>query len=164
MHRRIGDTELRDVHLAPYTPSLRAGALTVMASYSSLNGQKVRAAATSAAEVMSAGTPTDGLKTVPSSHMDMTCTHDTWLTDGVHAHTAAALVGQQVHASYELLTNVLRHELGFEGLVVSDYNAVQQCAPSFDEALIACVNAGVDMVSRSRASHSAPPPPVQGLI
>ena len=88
---RISDEQLRREHLPPYRPALRAGALTVMASYSSLNGAKV-------------------------------------------------------HASKPLLTDLLRGELKFEGLLVSDYNAVQQCAATFDEALVACVNAGIDMV------------------
>ena len=37
-------------------------------------------------------------------------------------------------------------ELGFRGLVVSDYNAVQQCGPSYEVALASCINAGIDMV------------------
>ena len=54
--------------------------------------------------------------------------------------------GAKVHASEYLISTVLKQELGFRGLVVSDYNAVQQCAPSFSKALVACVNAGVDMI------------------
>ena len=38
----LSEAELREVHLAAYLPALRAGALTVMASYSSWNGVKVR--------------------------------------------------------------------------------------------------------------------------
>ncbi|KAL1518833.1 hypothetical protein AB1Y20_003110 [Prymnesium parvum] len=90
----LDEAELRARHVAAYVPALRAGALTVMASYSSWNGVKL-------------------------------------------------------HASSYLLTTVLKGELGFRGLVVSDYNAVQQCAPSFDEAVVACVLAGVDMVMTS---------------
>jgi beta-glucosidase len=52
----------------------------------------------------------------------------------------------QVHASKLLLTDLLKVELGFRGLVVSDYNAVQQCGPSYEVALASCINAGVDMV------------------
>ena len=37
-------------------------------------------------------------------------------------------------------------ELGFRGLVVSDYNAVQQCGPSYEVALASCINTGIDMV------------------
>ena len=52
----------------------------------------------------------------------------------------------QVHASKRLLTDLLKVELGFRGFVVSDYNAVQQCGPSYDVALASCINAGIDMV------------------
>ena len=52
----------------------------------------------------------------------------------------------QVHASKLLLTDLLKVELGFRGLVVSDYNAVQQCGPSYEVALASCINAGIDMV------------------
>ena len=38
---RLGEAELRTAHIAPYLPALRAGALTVMATYSSWNGVKV---------------------------------------------------------------------------------------------------------------------------
>ncbi|KAL1514755.1 hypothetical protein AB1Y20_003841 [Prymnesium parvum] len=54
--------------------------------------------------------------------------------------------GTKVHTSEYLITKVLKEELGFKGLVVSDYNAVQQCSSNFSEALVACINAGVDMV------------------
>jgi len=38
---RIDETELRDVHGAPYVPAVEAGVATVMASFSSWNGVKV---------------------------------------------------------------------------------------------------------------------------
>jgi beta-glucosidase len=88
---RMDDAELRRMHIAPYLPSLAEGALTVMVSYSSVNGQKC-------------------------------------------------------HASQMLLTKLLKEELGFEGVVVSDYNAVQQCGGSFADAMAALLNAGVDVV------------------
>eukprot|EP00966_Prymnesium_polylepis_P073445 1704952-Prymnesium_polylepis.1 len=87
----LDEAELRARHIAAYLPALKAGALTVMATYSSWNGAKV-------------------------------------------------------HASDFLLTAVLKGELGFKGMVVSDYNAVQQCAPSYSEAVARCINAGVDMI------------------
>ena len=43
-----------------------------------------------------------------------------------------------MHASKRLLTELLKGELGFRGLVVSDYNAVQQCGPSYEAALASC--------------------------
>ena len=38
---RIGESELRDVHGAPYVPAVRTGVATVMASFSSWNGVKM---------------------------------------------------------------------------------------------------------------------------
>ena len=61
------DEFLRSVHLAPYKPAIGAAAQTVMASFSSVNGEKM-------------------------------------------------------HGSKRLLTDVLRGELGFGGLVVGDWN------------------------------------------
>lgn len=37
---RISEEELRRIHIAPYLPALKAGALTVMASFNSWNGDK----------------------------------------------------------------------------------------------------------------------------
>jgi beta-glucosidase len=91
-----GDTsisieELREVHLAPYPPAIDAGALSIMASYSSFQGTKV-------------------------------------------------------HRSRELLTDVLKDELGFEGFVVSDWAGIDQIDPDdYEASVIASINAGVDM-------------------
>ena len=54
--------------------------------------------------------------------------------------------GAKVHASSYLITTVLKEELGFRGLVVSDYNGVQQCASSYGEAVAHCINAGIDLI------------------
>lgn len=82
---------LRSVHLRPYKAAIAAGALTVMVSYSSWNGEKL-------------------------------------------------------HAHRYLITDVLKEELGFEGFVVSDWLAVSQLDPSFENAVFLAVNAGIDMV------------------
>jgi beta-glucosidase len=86
----LSEAELRAVHIAPYLPALRAGALTVMASYNSWNGLKC-------------------------------------------------------HGHRRLLTDILKGELGFEGLVVSDWNGIDHLGDDpFDNAIQA-VNAGVDL-------------------
>lgn len=48
--------------------------------------------------------------------------------------------GKHVCNTYDLLTRVLRQEWGFEGLVMSDWNATEQC--SYAEA----INAGNDLI------------------
>lgn len=59
--------------------------------------------------------------------------------------------GVPVHASKELLTDILRGELGFEGLVVSDWQDViylhtrHKIAPTMKDAVRMAVEAGLDM-------------------
>lgn len=59
--------------------------------------------------------------------------------------------GVPVHASKYLLTDVLRKELGFEGLIVTDWEDIKRVhethhvAATPREAVALCVNAGIDM-------------------
>lgn len=58
--------------------------------------------------------------------------------------------GQPTVSSHYLLTEILRDELGFDGFVVADYNAVVQqiaegTAADEKEAAIKALNAGIDM-------------------
>jgi beta-glucosidase len=59
--------------------------------------------------------------------------------------------GEPVHASKYLLTDVLRKELGFEGLIVSDWEDIirlytrHDVAASPRQAVVMAVNAGIDM-------------------
>lgn len=87
---RIDEDTLRRVHLQPYVDAIQAGALNIMASFSSWNGKKM-------------------------------------------------------HANAYLLTDVLKGELGFEGFVVSDWMAIDQIDRDYYTAVVACINAGVDM-------------------
>lgn len=55
--------------------------------------------------------------------------------------------GVKCHENHHLLTEVLKEQLGFEGLVVGDYNAVSQVSgSSFKEQIANCINAGVDLL------------------
>lgn len=62
-----------------------------------------------------------------------------------------SLNGEPVSASKEILTDLLRDKMGFDGLVVSDYGAVgnahsvQHIGESFAEAGLRCMEAGMDM-------------------
>jgi beta-glucosidase len=87
----IDEAQLRAIHVAPYADAIDAGALSVMASYSSFQGTKL-------------------------------------------------------HASRELLTDLLKGELGFEGFVVSDWAAIDQIDPDdYAASVVSAINAGVDM-------------------
>jgi beta-glucosidase len=59
--------------------------------------------------------------------------------------------GTPVHASKYLLTDVLRKELGFEGLIVTDWediirlHTIHKVAGTQREAVVMAINAGIDM-------------------
>ncbi|MDR2361381.1 MAG: glycoside hydrolase family 3 C-terminal domain-containing protein [Prevotellaceae bacterium] len=71
------------------------------------------------------------------------------------AHTvminSGSINNQPVHASYELLTKLLREQMGFRGMIVSDWGDIEnlyrreKLAPSMKEAIKAGINAGIDM-------------------
>ena len=88
---RIDEATLRAVHLPAYQAAVAQGVGSIMASYSSWNGQKV-------------------------------------------------------HAHRWLLTDLLKDELGFQGFVVSDYHAVDQVSADYHDAVVRCLDAGIDMV------------------
>ena len=53
--------------------------------------------------------------------------------------------GVKCSASKRLLTEILKEELGFEGFLISDYNAIKQINPDFKTAIEISINAGMDM-------------------
>ena len=57
--------------------------------------------------------------------------------------------GMKMHAQEVLITDVLKGEppegLGFEGFVVSDWGGVDQITDDYYEAVVAAINAGIDM-------------------
>jgi len=54
--------------------------------------------------------------------------------------------GLKCHENKVLITDVLKGELGFTGIVVSDYNGVDQVrGANYSEKVKACVNAGIDV-------------------
>ena len=54
--------------------------------------------------------------------------------------------GIKCSASKELLTGLLKQELGFEGFLISDYNALDQITNNFKQCVEISINAGMDMV------------------
>lgn len=53
--------------------------------------------------------------------------------------------GVKVSGDKFLLTDVLKGELGFEGFLISDYNAIDQVDPDYKTAIEISINAGMDM-------------------
>ena len=51
----------------------------------------------------------------------------------------------KMHASKELVTDVLKGRLGFDGLVISDWRAIRQIPGTYTTQVKTSVNAGVDM-------------------
>ena len=55
--------------------------------------------------------------------------------------------GIKMHENKELLTDLLKEELGFKGFVISDWEAVNQVSGgSYKEKIANSINAGIDMV------------------
>ena len=71
------------------------------------------------------------------------------------AHTiminSGLINGMPAHANYDLLTKLLRGELGFKGMVVTDWGDIEnlhqrdRIAKSNKEAVMLAINAGIDM-------------------
>ena len=54
--------------------------------------------------------------------------------------------GVKVHGSKTLLTDMLRGQLGFDGMVISDWNGIGQVQGCSDISCAQAINAGIDMV------------------
>ena len=53
--------------------------------------------------------------------------------------------GVKLHAHHYLLTDVLKGELGFSGFIVSDWGGIDQVSGDYYQAVVAAINAGIDM-------------------
>lgn len=58
--------------------------------------------------------------------------------------------GVKCTVNRQLLTDLLKEELGFEGIVISDYNAIDQCHEDYPTAISMAINAGIDMAMVSK--------------
>jgi beta-glucosidase len=54
--------------------------------------------------------------------------------------------GEKVSGSKRLLTDILKGELGFEGFLISDYDAIDQLPGDYRQDIKQSINAGMDMV------------------
>jgi len=52
----------------------------------------------------------------------------------------------KMHGSREMLTDVLKDRLGFDGLVVSDWNGIEQVPGCAKDRCAQAINAGIDMI------------------
>ncbi len=66
--------------------------------------------------------------------------YSSWNEDG------AAERGVKMHANRYLITDVLKGRLGFDGLIVSDWNAIEQIPGCVRTRCPEAINAGVDLV------------------
>lgn len=72
---------------------------------------------------------------------------------GVHTVmiNSGIINGEPVHASYDLLTKLLRNDLGFDGMIVTDWEDINKLysrdrmVPNIKEAIKVSINSGVDM-------------------
>lgn len=64
---------------------------------------------------------------------------------------SASINGEPVHSSYRLLTELLRNKMGFDGMIVTDWQDIEnlysreRTADSHKEAIKQAINAGIDM-------------------
>lgn len=90
---------------------------------------------------------------------DVTMSKEAMLAGNLSAYIAAidantstimasfnSVQGVKVHGDYSLLTDLLRTELQFDGLVVSDWEAIHKIAPNLNEQVALAINAGVDLL------------------
>ncbi|HYN85733.1 MAG TPA: glycoside hydrolase family 3 N-terminal domain-containing protein [Pyrinomonadaceae bacterium] len=54
--------------------------------------------------------------------------------------------GTKVSGHKYLMTDVLKREMGFDGFLISDYNAIDQITKDYKQAIAVSINAGMDMV------------------
>ena len=58
----------------------------------------------------------------------------------------SSISGVKMHEQRYWIQDILKDELGFEGFVVSDWNAIQQLSGSYEEQVAKSINAGIDML------------------
>jgi beta-glucosidase len=54
--------------------------------------------------------------------------------------------GEKMHGNRHLVTDVLKGELGFRGIVVSDWNGIDELPGDYAQQIARAVNAGIDMM------------------
>ncbi|MDY0075096.1 MAG: glycoside hydrolase family 3 protein [Acholeplasmataceae bacterium] len=68
----------------------------------------------------------------------------------------SSLNGVRMHQNKHLITDILKGEMGFDGFVISDYQATNDVTGSnFEQKIITTVNAGIDMLMEPHAFDQA---------
>ncbi len=67
------------------------------------------------------------------------------------SYSSLQILGQdtapiKMHARADLITGVLKNQLGFKGFVISDYAAIDQIGPDYKSDVKIGINAGLDMI------------------
>jgi beta-glucosidase len=63
----------------------------------------------------------------------------------------------KMHANRELITDVLKGRMGFDGFVISDWEAIHQLPETWEKQVTASVNAGVDMMMEPNPADATHP-------
>jgi len=97
---------------------------------------------------------------VQMNEAELRAIHLTPYVEAVEANVATVMVsfsswnGQKMHGNHYLLTEVLKEELGFEGVVVSDMDGIHQLAGDYTSNVKESILAGIDM-SMERTEYAA---------
>ena len=67
---------------------------------------------------------------------------------GVHSImiSYSSIFGTKMHSSHYWITDVIKEELGFEGFIISDYDAIKQLPGDYYTQIVTAVNAGIDLL------------------
>ncbi|MDC0558852.1 glycoside hydrolase family 3 protein [Candidatus Izimaplasma bacterium] len=58
----------------------------------------------------------------------------------------SSINGSKMHGSEYWINDVLKEELGFEGFIISDYEAIHQLSGTYRQQVTKSINAGIDML------------------
>lgn len=72
--------------------------------------------------------------------------------------TYNSINGKRCHGNKDVVTTLLKEKLGFDGIVISDYNGLDQIENqgTYKDKAIACINAGVDVLMVAEQDGSSP--------
>lgn len=98
----------------------------------------------------------NSLLTLEQVRKDLLPAYQKTIAAGVGSIMASysSIDGVKMHCHGPLLNDTLKGDMGFQGFVVSDWEAIEKLPGSYEEQLVASLNAGVDMVMAPKV-HTA---------